>query len=305
MSGTILPAVGERTSSVLVTGATGNLGREVVDRLLARGVRVRCLSRRPLSGVESVRGDVTDPAVVRSAVAGVDAVLLMWPLLDVAHAHDLVAELAAAAPRVVYVSSTAIDDEAARQSDPIVQVHADVEALLGDSGLRWVALRSDTLASNARGWAAQLEAGDVVSGPDIARTAVVDERDVADAAAAVLLGGDHEEHAPFLLTGPEILGRADQVALLGAALGRRLRFEAVPPDLARSRMLADGRPEHLVEALVAASVHRPESGLITDHVERLTGRPSGTFGRWAVDHAVDFARNRPRPATGPISGARC
>ncbi|TDD49946.1 NAD(P)H-binding protein [Saccharopolyspora elongata] len=290
MSGTILPAVGERTPSVLVTGATGNLGREVVDRLRTRGVRVRCLSRRPLQGVESVRGDLTDPAVVRSALGGVDAVLLMWPLLDATPAHDLVAELAAAAPRVVYVSSTAIDDEAARQSDPIVQVHSDVEALLGDSGLRWVALRSDTLASNARGWAAQLKAGDVVSGPDIARTAVVDERDVADAAAAVLLADD-DQRGPYVLTGPEILGRADQVALLGAALGRRLRFEAVPRDLARSRMLADGRPEHLVEALVAASVHRPESRLITDHVERLTGRPPGTFGRWAVDHAADFARN--------------
>ncbi|MGW5791419.1 NAD(P)H-binding protein [Saccharopolyspora sp. NPDC003752] len=291
MSGTILPAIGERTSSILVTGATGNLGREVVNRLRTRGVRVRCLSRRPLPGVESVRGDLTDPAAVRSALAGVDAVLLMWPLLDAAPAHDLVAELAAAAPRVVYVSSTAIDDEAARQSDPIVQVHADMEAMLGDSGLRWVALRSDTLASNARGWAAQLTAGDVVSGPDIARTAVVDERDVAEAAAVVLLGDD-EQRGPHVLTGPEILGRADQVALLGAALGRRLRFEAVPPDLARSRMLADGRPEHLVEALVAASAHRPESGLITDDVERLTGRPPGTFGRWAVDHAADFARNR-------------
>ncbi|MEV0702901.1 NAD(P)H-binding protein [Saccharopolyspora sp. NPDC050389] len=293
MPGTILPAVDGRTPSVLVTGATGNLGREVVDRLRTRDVRVRCLSRDqidPRPGVESVRGDLTDPAVVRSALAGVDAVLLMWPLLDSAPARDLVAELAAAAPRVVYVSSTAIDDEVARQSDPIVQVHADMEALLNDAGLRPVVLRSDTLASNARGWAAQVKAGDVVAGPDIARTAVVDERDVADAAVAALLWDDDQrEHGPHVLTGPEILSRADQVASLGAALGRSLLFDVVPADLARSRMLADGRPEHLVEALIAAPVRRPESNRITDHVERLTGRPPGTFRQWAVDHAAEFS----------------
>jgi uncharacterized protein YbjT (DUF2867 family) len=279
-------------SSVLVTGATGNLGREVVDRLLAQGARVRGLARdrggqRP--GVEWTVGDLTDPAAMRAALAGIDAVFLIWPLLDAAPARELVAELAATAPRVVYLSSTAIDDGAARQSDPIVQVHADMEALLRDAGLRPTVLRSDTLASNVRGWIPQVRAGDVVAGPEIARTPVVDERDVADAAVAALLRQAPLEHEPYLLTGPEVLSRADLVAALGAALGRRLRFQAVPAELARSRMLADGRPGPLVEALVAASLHRPESTRVTDHVERLTGRPAGTFAAWAIDHAAEFS----------------
>ncbi|MFE1290281.1 NAD(P)H-binding protein [Streptomyces sp. NPDC058751] len=279
--------------SVLVTGAAGNLGREAVDRLRARGARVRRLVRRPTgphSTAESVVGDLTDPTTFRSALLGVDAVLLIWPLLDSAPAHDLIAELAAAAPRVVYTSSTAMDDEAARQSDPIVQVHADMELLLRDAGLRPVVLRSDTLASNTRGWAAQLRAGDVIEGPDVARTAVVDERDVADAAVSVLLAPCRDRLAPgpYVLTGPEVLDRAGQVARLGAALRRPLRFRSLPAGLARSRMLADGRPERLVEALLAASVHRPESDRTTDHVERLTGRPAGTFERWAADHAAEF-----------------
>ncbi|MBD2891649.1 NAD(P)H azoreductase [Actinomadura sp. RB99] len=278
-------------SSILVTGATGNLGREVVERLRAHGARVRGLARDqggPRPGVEWAVGDLTDPAAMRAALAGIDAVFLVWPLLDSAPAEAMIAELGAAGPRVVYLSSTAIDDAAARQSDPIVQVHADMEVLLHDAGLRPTVLRSDTLASNARGWAPQLRAGDVVSGPEIARTAVVDERDVADAAVAALLG-HHDRREPYLLTGPEVLSRADQVALLGAALGRRLRFHPVTADLARSRMLADGRPERLVEALIAASLHRPESNRVTDHVERLTGRPAGTFARWAVDHAAEFS----------------
>jgi len=287
------PTGPHRSASILVTGATGNLGREVVQRLRARGAHVRRLVRHRTGadhGVESTVGDLTDPTVFRAALLDVDAVLLIWPLLDSAPAHDLVAELVAAAPRVVYVSSTAIDDAAARQSDPIVQVHADMEVLLRDAGLRPVLLRSDTLASNARGWAAQVRAGDVIAGPDVAPTAVVDERDVADAAVAVLLAPPHAQLGPdpYLLTGPEVLSRADQVARLGAALRRRLSFQALPPDLARSRMLADGRPERLVEALLAASAHRPDSHRVTDHVERLTGRPAGTFARWAVDHVAEF-----------------
>ncbi|HBF82865.1 MAG TPA: NmrA family transcriptional regulator [Streptomyces sp.] len=281
-------------SSVLVTGATGNLGREVVDRLRSQDARVRSLARRRTvarPGVEAMAGDLTDPTVVRAALAGIDTVFLVWPLLDSVPAHDLVKVLAEAAPRVVYLSTAAIDDGAVRQSDPIVQVHADLEALLHGAGLRPLVLRSDTLASNARGWTSQLAAGDVVAGPDIARTAIVDERDVADAAVAALLSSHNAEpgHGPYVLTGPEVLGRADQVDLLGAALRRRLRFEAVPAGLARARMLADGRPEQLVEALISASLHRPQSHRVTDHVERLTGHPAGTFARWAIDHAVEFS----------------
>ncbi|WP_129264767.1 NAD(P)H-binding protein [Streptomyces sp. M3] len=288
------PATGAlQKSSVLVTGATGHLGREVTARLQAQDAQVRALTRRrtgPRPGVESVTGDLTDPAAVRAALTGIDTVFLVWPLLHADRAHGLVEALTEVAPRVVYVSSAAIDDQAARQSDPIVQVHADMEALLHDAGLRTVVLRSDTLASNTRGWASQVRAGDVVAGPDIARTAVVDERDVADAAVAAVLGMREGElgQETYVLTGPEPLGRAEQVSLLGAALRRPLRFEAVPTELARARMLADGRPEQLVEALVTASLHRPESHRVTDHVERLTGRPAGTFARWAVDHAADF-----------------
>ncbi|RKT85923.1 Uncharacterized conserved protein YbjT, contains NAD(P)-binding and DUF2867 domains [Saccharopolyspora antimicrobica] len=275
---------------ILVTGAAGNLGRAVVDRLVARGARVRCLDRHPVDerpGVEAVVGDLTDPAVLRTALSGVDAVLLIWPLLDAAPARAVLPELARASPRVVYLSSSAIDDDRARQTDPIVQVHADLEALLMDAGLRPVVLRSDTMASNVRGWAAQLRAGDVVAGPDIARTAVVDERDVADAAVTALLA-ERFDRGPHVLTGPEVLSRADQVAQLGAALGRRLRFEPVRTDIARSQMLADGRPAALVEALIAASEHRLEATRTTGCVERLTGHPARTFAQWAVDHAAEF-----------------
>ncbi|MBD0708887.1 MULTISPECIES: NAD(P)H-binding protein [unclassified Streptomyces] len=281
------------SSSVLVTGATGHVGREVVARLAGRGPSVRRFVRRPAGpsggGTGVVVGDLTDGPSVRAALRGVDAVFLVWPLLDSAPAGPLVAELAAVSPHVVYLSSTAIDGAARRQSDPIVQVHADMEALLRGAGLRLTVLRSDTLASNTLGWAHQLCAGDVVSGPDMPATAVVDERDVAAAVTAVLLGGPGAfARDTYALTGPALLRRAEQVGLLGAALGRDLRFEAVPAALARARMRADGRPEALVEALAEASLRRPASALVTGDVELLTGRPPGSFARWVRDRLGEF-----------------
>jgi len=280
--------------TVLVTGATGNVGREVVARLVERDVRVRCLVRdrpEPRADVEWVVGDLTEPAQLRAALNGVDAVFLIWPLLDASPAVPVAIELAAAGPRVVYLSSVAIDDDAARQTDPIVQVHADMEALLHRAGASPIVLRSDTLASNARGWKAQVRAGDHVSGPEIAETAVVDERDVADAVAVALLAPRARlDDGPSLLTGPEVLSRADQVGRLGAALDRPLRFVPLSVETVRSRMRADGRPEALVAALITAAQQRPASHLVTDHVERLIGRPPRTFAQWASDHAAEFRR---------------
>src|SRR5262249_32753835 len=109
MPDTSRPADARSGTSTLVTGAAGNLGRGIVDRLQARGARVRRLVRRPADprpGIESVAGDLTDPAVVRAALVGVGAVFLIWPLLDAAPAHVLVAELVETPPRILHLSSS-------------------------------------------------------------------------------------------------------------------------------------------------------------------------------------------------------
>lgn len=274
--------------SILITGPTGNLGREIAARLGDRAA-VRGLVRgapRPVPEVGWVVGDLTQPGTLPSALANMDAVLLIWPFLDTTHAAGVIAELVASTARVVYISSAATDDEAVDQSDPIVGTHAEMETLLRAANLPLTVLRVDTLASNVRGWIGQLRNGDRVVGPDIARTPVVDERDVAEAAAAVLL--TPPARATYLLTGPQPLSRADLVRQLGEALGRPLTFEPISTRDARRQMLADGRPEELADALAAASEHRPESLRVSPDLERLTGRAPGTFARWAVDHAAEF-----------------
>jgi uncharacterized protein YbjT (DUF2867 family) len=277
---------------ILVTGATGNVGREVTGQLVSAGFRVRAFVRaarrgRVPEGAEVARGDLSAPETLEGALTGVEAVFLIWPFLTCDGAPAVLAAIARMVRRLVYLSSSGVNDDAGRQTDPINQLHADMESLIEASGLEWTILRANTIASNALGWAGQIRRGDVVSGPDIAPTAVIHERDVAAVAVRVLTG-DGYLGAKLVLTGPQVLSRAGQVQLIGEAIGRPLRFEKVPVSVAREQMLADGRPPALVEALLASAETRPASDVITTTVEQITGTAARTFREWAADHADDF-----------------
>ncbi|MBA9002161.1 NAD(P)H-binding protein [Thermomonospora cellulosilytica] len=279
-------------AEVLVTGATGNVGRQVVLRLLSTGTAVRALVRRPESaglpeGARVWGGDLSEPDTLEGALTGIDTVFLIWPFLTAEGASAVLEVIARHARRVVYLSSSGVSDDAERQTDPINQLHADMERLIEKSGLEWTVLRSDTLASNALGWAEQIRTTHVVRGPDIAATAVIHERDVAAVAVRALTDDGHAG-VKHVLTGPQVLSRAEQVHAIGEAIGRPTRFEKVPVQAARQQMLADGRPPALVEALLASAETRPDSNLITSTVEEITGVPARTFRSWAEEHADHF-----------------
>lgn len=279
-------------TKILVTGATGNVGREVTAELLSAGTGVRAFVRNPRTsrlpgGTEVAEGDLSVPETLERALAGIETVFLIWPFLTTDDAPAALAAITRSARRLVYLSSSGVDDAAGRQTDPINQLHADMESLIEASGLDRTILRADTIASNALGWAGQIRLGDTVRGPDMAPTAVVDPRDVA-AVAVRALTDDTSTGAKHVLTGPHVLSRAEQVHLIGAAIGRPLHFEKVPVHLARERMLADGRPPALVEALLAGAERRPHSNLVTSAVEDITGTAARTFRQWADDHAENF-----------------
>jgi uncharacterized protein YbjT (DUF2867 family) len=279
-------------SKILVTGATGNVGRRVIAQLVSAGVSVRALVRdgqqaRLPEGVEVVEGDLSRPSTLEGALAEVETVFLIWPFLTTDGASAVLDVVEGRARRVVYLSSSGVNDEAERQTDPINQLHADMEGLIEKSGPQWTILRSNTIASNARGWAEQIRGAGVVRGPDIAATAVIDPRDIAAVAVRVLIEDGHAG-ATYVLTGPQVVSRTEQVHAIGEAIGRPLRFQKVPIETARQQMLADGRPPALVEALLASAETRPHSALITSTVEEVTGTPARTFRDWAIDHADDF-----------------
>ncbi|MEU1507927.1 NAD(P)H-binding protein [Kitasatospora sp. NPDC005748] len=279
-------------SEILVTGATGNVGRHVVARLLAAGAEVRALARDPETaglpeGVEVVSGDLSVPATLDVALEGTSAVFLVWPFLTTEGAPAVLEALARRVGRIVYLSSSGVNEAAERQTDPINQLHADMERMIEESGLEWTFLRSDTIASNARGWGEQVRATRTVRGPGIAATAVIHEGDIAAVAVPVLTGDGHVG-ARLVLTGPQVLSRAEQVHAIGEAIGRPVAFEEVPVEVARRQMLADGRPPALVEALLASAETRPASNVITSTVEQITGVPARTFRTWAEEHAEEF-----------------
>lgn len=261
---------------ILVTGATGNVGRELVAQLPAD--EVRTLDRG--SGA-----DLSRPETLTGALEAVDTVFLIWPFLTAEGATATLDAISQQAERVVYLSSSAV--RFGRDTDPITRLHSDLEQAVEQSGLEWTVLRADTFASNALGWAGQIRAGDVVRGPDNAATAVIDPGDIAAAAVRVLL--DPQPGTTHTLTGPEVLSRADQVEILGTTLGRTLTFEPTPFDEARAQMLADGRPQALVDALLTSAERRPRSDLVTTTVAELTGRPARTFLDWAGQNAGAFS----------------
>src|SRR5690349_4197989 len=152
---------------ILVTGATGNVGRKVLEALLAGGHAVRALSRSPQDAVwpaevDIVGGDLSDPAALDAALAGVDSVFLF--AAPGTGPTFVAAARRAGVRRVVLLSSGAVDDDADEQDGPIAAYHAEIERALRGSGLAWTFLRPDVFAANSLMWAGQTRGGDVIRG---------------------------------------------------------------------------------------------------------------------------------------------
>jgi uncharacterized protein YbjT (DUF2867 family) len=279
---------------ILVTGATGNIGRQVVTQLRGIGCRVRALSRNPGSAklpsdVEVVRGDLTVPQTLDECLHGVDAVFLVWvaPLAPAAAALD---RIASHADRIVFLSAPhRTAHPFFQQPNALAAIHAGVERLIEASGRRWTFLRPGAFALNCRNWwAPQIAKGDVVRWFHAdAATAPIHEGDIA-AVAVRALSDDGHDSMEYVLTGPESLTQREQVHIIGEAIGRPLSFEELPPESARQELLTM-MPASIADMLLnayAAAVDRP--ALVTSTVADVTGVPARTFRHWADEHAAEL-----------------
>jgi uncharacterized protein YbjT (DUF2867 family) len=178
-----------------------------------------------------------------------------------------------------------------QQPNGLRAIHTGVEDLIGASGLRWTFLRPGPFALNCRNWwAPQLKHGDVVRWfyAD-AETAPVHQRDVAAVAVRTLLDEGHDGRQ-YVLTGPASLTQREQVAIIGTAVGRRLRFEELSHESARALMISMTFQPPVADMLLtayAAAVGLP--ALVTSAVLEVTGAPARSFHDWAIDHVGDFA----------------
>jgi uncharacterized protein YbjT (DUF2867 family) len=275
---------------VLVTGATGTVGRLVVDQLLNTGVEVRALTNNPNkaalpAGVEVVEGFIGKPATMPAALAGVDR-LYLAPHPKTARE---VVELAvrAGVQRIVDLSSSGVDAEP--QSDPSGWwFYAVEQAVESAPGVEWTHLRPGEFMLNALTWAPSIRAEGVVRAAYGAATyAPIDLADIAAVAAAVLLEDGHHGQK-YEMTGPEALSKVDKVRIIGEVLGREIRFIEISRDEARAEMLRLGYGEAADWLLDgdAQMIGHPQPVLPT--VPDLLGHPSRTFAEWVRAHADAF-----------------
>ena len=264
--------------TVLVTGASGNVGSSVVRELQARGVPVRAFVRDPgrLADAEVAVGDFSDPASIRRALAGVDRVLLSSADGPGKVAHEAaVVDAAAAAGVELVVKASTMYAQLGSALKPL-DWNARSEQHLRESGVPYVILASSFYMTNVlaavRERVLAAPAGD-------GAVAMIDPRDVAAVAAVALTGDGHAGRA-YHLTGPEAITYAQIAEVLGA------EYVDVPPEVARRELESAGMPGWLVDHLdgAFALIRAGAMTETTDVVRALTGREPHDFAAFAHAH---------------------
>ncbi|GGK63507.1 NmrA family transcriptional regulator [Sphaerisporangium melleum] len=272
---------------IVVTGATGNVGRDVVRILAEAGEQVTAVSRQSVQpselppGVRHVRGDLAEPVSLRPALEGADALFLLVAGDDPQGILDLAT--AAGVRRVVLLSS-----QGARTRPDVYRHPAAFEDAVRGSVLAWTILRPGGFASNAFAWAEQIRSQRTAAAPfgDVGLPAI-DPADIAEVAAATLTKDGHTGRA-YELTGPQPVTPRERAAAIGAALGTPVRFVEQTREEARAQMLRF-MPEPVVDGTLAIlGEPSDDERKVSPDVERILGRAPRTFADWAARNIAAF-----------------
>jgi len=285
---------------ILVTGATGKVGREVVRQLASTGVPVRALVRDPvaasvirLPGVEIVTGDLARRETLGPALAGIERVFLLTPADRDMLTYDgnvADASVAAGVKRIVKVSVAGGPDSGTQ----IGRWHWSGEKKVESTGLDFTFLRPNLYMQQALVYARSIAMAGTFSAPlGTGAVALVDARDVAAVAVRALTEAGHSRQI-YDLTGPEAITFDEMADAIGEATGLSVSYVHVAPEFALKQMLSDGVPRWLADDMLVlfASFREGYGAAVSDTVERVTGRPAGTFRQFAADYASVFRDGR-------------
>ncbi|CAM5473487.1 SDR family oxidoreductase [Streptomyces atroolivaceus] len=277
---------------IVVTGATGNIGRPLTQTLAEAGRPVIAVSRHTAAvpaGVRHVAADLSEPGSLKPALAGAKALFLL--LSGDLHATgaspvDLIGEaVAGGVRRVVLLSTLGV---ATRPFGPTRIAMRALEDTLRESGLEWTILRPGGFASNALWWAESVRTQRVVAAPfgDIG-VPVIDPADIAAVAAACLLD-DRHTGGVYELTGPEVVTPRQQAEAIAAALGSPVRFHELTRDEAKAAMTRSMPAELADDTLDILGSPHPSELRVSPDVRQVLGRPPRPFADWAARNVAAF-----------------
>jgi uncharacterized protein YbjT (DUF2867 family) len=282
---------------ILITGATGNNGRELVRQLVAAGQHVRALVRDPakattLKGpnVELVVGDFDQPATLDAALRGIDKAFLLTPVAE--HFPEWQSAFIEAAARaevkhVVKFSAMGADPDTKVE---VLRLHGETDKLLRNSGVPFTILQPNSFHQNILSSAETVKTQRAFYWPlkDAAQS-TVDIRDINAVAARVFTSSGHEGKT-YIITGPEALTFQQAAEKLSTVLGREIQYVDVPLSAAADGMRKSGTPEWNVRALTELLGYFASgaAAAVTDTVPRLLGRPAISFEQFVQDHRAAF-----------------
>jgi uncharacterized protein YbjT (DUF2867 family) len=281
---------------ILITGATGNVGRELVKQLSEKGVALRVVTRDESKvkhldpSIERVIGDFGDETVADRAVQGVDRIF-MFPLIteEDHRSNTLLLKKAkkSGVKQVVMLSSIGAESS---MLSKIGEIHRTKEVLVEESGIPWTFVRPGAFMTNSYQWQPTIKSeGKVFSPTGEGKVAPISPKDIASVLAVALTSPGHEGKT-YTLTGPELLSAREQVDILSKAIGKPIACVDVPASAAAEGMRRSGYPPFIVEGLSGMweSVKKGNAAVQTKDLENLTGSKGEKFEGWCSEHRSEF-----------------
>jgi uncharacterized protein YbjT (DUF2867 family) len=278
---------------ILVTGATGKTGRELVRLLGSRGVKFRVLARNPGKGrslfgekVEIVAGDLARSESLDEAMRGVERLFLLSSPDPSAPTLQENAVAAAKRNGVKYIVKMSAVDASPQSPSRFLRLHGEMDQALARSGLTCTYLRPQSFMQNTLGFASTISTQGVFYTPPSQAVPLVDVRDIAAVACASLLENGHEGKT-YTITGPEALTYSQVGEKIAAAIGKPVRHVEVPPEAAREGMLGAGIPEWIVGGLLELYAYEGKNE-VTRVTEQIAGKTPIPYDQFAREHAPVF-----------------
>ncbi len=289
----------QHNASILITGATGNVGTTLVNQLSARGIPFRIMVRTvkdaekfaSLQHAEIVTGDFNDAPGIRKALQGIERAFLLTNssehaetlqcnFTDIAHAEGV--------QHIVKLSQLAADIHSPVR---FLRYHAAVEKKISTSGMTYTFLRPNLFMQGLLSFRDSIiSQGKFFATAGTAAISAIDVRDIAAVAATVLTTNGHEGKT-YTLTGPEALTHMQIAEQLSEALARSVQYVNIPQDAMRHALLAAGFPEWQAEGLIEDYDHyaRGEAAAVTTAVQEITGQAPRSFSSFAKEYAAFFS----------------